>query len=144
MKKKAPVIPSVIWFSWKLVITFSVALCILALLRLQSYSRLDLPSASLSRRLRPPPHSFSGPPKIAFLFLTRRNLPLDFLWGSFLQVFLSFYSPKMCLRLGKWLSISVPEWRRCELLDLCSLRTGICIRWIDNKVAFLFWTAIEE
>ncbi|XP_022133017.1 uncharacterized protein LOC111005712 [Momordica charantia] len=85
MKKKAPVISSVIWFTWKLVITFSVALCILALLRLQSYSRLDLPSASLSRRLRPPPHSFSGPPKIAFLFLTRRNLPLDFLWGSFLQ-----------------------------------------------------------
>ncbi|KAA8520128.1 hypothetical protein F0562_014384 [Nyssa sinensis] len=29
--------------------------------------------------------SFEGPPKIAFLFLARRNLPLDFLWGSFFE-----------------------------------------------------------
>lgn len=94
MKKKAPLTPgrSLIWFSWKLLVTFSIALCILALIRLHSSSRTDLTSASLSRRLRPPSDSFLGRPKIAFLFLTRRNLPLDFLWGSFFEVFSSFYS----------------------------------------------------
>ncbi|KAG7033964.1 hypothetical protein SDJN02_03690 [Cucurbita argyrosperma subsp. argyrosperma] len=87
MKKKGPLTPgrNLIWFSWKLVITFSLALCIFALIRLHSSSRTNLASASLSRRLRPPPGSFLGRPKIAFLFLTRRNLPLDFLWGSFFQ-----------------------------------------------------------
>lgn len=87
MKKKAPLTPgrSLIWFSWKLLVTFSIALCILALIRLHSSSRTDLTSASLSRRLRPPSDSFLGRPKIAFLFLTRRNLPLDFLWGSFFE-----------------------------------------------------------
>ncbi|XP_022949942.1 uncharacterized protein LOC111453184 [Cucurbita moschata] len=87
MKKKGPLTPgrNLIWLSWKLVITFSLALCIFALIRLHSSSRTNLASASLSRRLRPPPGSFLGRPKIAFLFLTRRNLPLDFLWGSFFQ-----------------------------------------------------------
>lgn len=87
MRKKVPLTPgrSLIWFSWKLVITFSLALCVFALIRLHSSSRTNLASASLSRRLRPPPGLFLGRPKIAFLFLTRRNLPLDFLWGSFFQ-----------------------------------------------------------
>lgn len=32
----------------------------------------------------------SSPPKIAFLFLTRTNLPLDFLWANFFKVFPAF------------------------------------------------------
>ncbi|XP_022986321.1 uncharacterized protein LOC111484100 [Cucurbita maxima] len=30
-------------------------------------------------------HGFQSPPKIAFLFLTRSNLPLDFIWASFFK-----------------------------------------------------------
>ncbi|CBI23203.3 hypothetical protein VitviT2T_014566 [Vitis vinifera] len=87
MTKKAPSfsIRHVFWFGWKLVILVSVALCVLALLRLQSNSELS--SISL------PPQGprfyrvsvYQGNPKIAFLFLVRRSLPLDFLWGSFFE-----------------------------------------------------------
>lgn len=95
MKKKALLTPPrrLFWFSWKLLVAFSLALCILALISLHSSpSTTDLAAASLSRRSRPPSDSFLGRPKIAFLFLTRRNLPLDFLWGSFFEVFISFLS----------------------------------------------------
>ncbi|XP_008440035.1 glycosyltransferase BC10 isoform X2 [Cucumis melo] len=88
MKKKALLTPPrrLFWFSWKLLVAFSLALCILALISLHSSpSTTDLAAASLSRRSRPPSDSFLGRPKIAFLFLTRRNLPLDFLWGSFFE-----------------------------------------------------------
>ncbi|RVX08026.1 hypothetical protein CK203_014841 [Vitis vinifera] len=70
MTKKAPSfsIRHVFWFGWKLVILVSVALCVLALLRLQSNSELS--SISL------PPQGprfyrvsvYQGNPKIAFLF----------------------------------------------------------------------------
>ncbi|XP_015885365.2 glycosyltransferase BC10 isoform X1 [Ziziphus jujuba] len=88
MTKKAPPIPArhVIWFGWKLVIFFSVALCLVALLKLHSQPP-DLSSsvASRSRSRISRPNIFTGPPKIAFLFLARRNLPLDFLWGNFFE-----------------------------------------------------------
>ncbi|KAK7245894.1 hypothetical protein RIF29_40748 [Crotalaria pallida] len=43
-------------------------------------------SSSSSRVTRSPiSRVFQGPPKIAFLFLVRRNVPLDFLWGTFFQ-----------------------------------------------------------
>ncbi|PON52134.1 Glycosyl transferase [Parasponia andersonii] len=91
MSKKSPPIATrhVIWLGWKLVIFLSVALCLLALLRLHS-SQPDLlsspPSISRARsRLSRDNGRFNGPPRIAFLFLARRNLPLDFLWGSFFE-----------------------------------------------------------
>ncbi|OMO64780.1 Glycosyl transferase, family 14 [Corchorus olitorius] len=92
MVKKAPAaVPGrhhVIWFGWKLVIFLSVALCFFALFRLH-FSPDDISSPnSLSRprlRSRISPDNFHGTPKIAFLFLARLNLPLDFLWGSFLE-----------------------------------------------------------
>ncbi|XP_059624414.1 glycosyltransferase BC10-like isoform X2 [Cornus florida] len=84
MTKKASLlsIRQVFWLSWKLVIAFTIGLCVFALLRLQ-HSQSQLFSSS--RRYRIPDDSFEGPPKIAFLFLARRNLPLDFLWGNFFQ-----------------------------------------------------------
>jgi hypothetical protein len=92
MKKGAqPIVARhVIWLSWKLVVLLSVALCALALLRLHSHSDL---SSSSSSRLRPRIYrpKFEGTPKIAFLFLARRNLPLDFLWDSFFEVFLPLF-----------------------------------------------------
>ena len=90
-KKPPPPITArhVIRRSWKLLIVFSVALCLLALYRLHSQPDLYSPSSSLSRaRSRIARHSvgFAGPAKIAFLFLARRDLPLDFLWESFFEV----------------------------------------------------------
>ncbi|XP_059438739.1 glycosyltransferase BC10 [Corylus avellana] len=86
MTKKAaqPIaVRRVLWLSWKLVVLVSVALCALALLRLHSHSDL---TSSLSRpRPRIYRHKFEGTPKIAFLFLARRRLPLDFLWDSFFE-----------------------------------------------------------
>jgi hypothetical protein len=93
MTKKAaqPVaVRHVIWLSWKLVVLLSVALCALALLRLHSHS--DLTSPYSRPRPRIYRHKFEGTPKIAFLFLARRNLPLDFLWDSFFEVFV----PSFC------------------------------------------------
>lgn len=73
-------------------IALSISLCVLALLRLQHYSQsqLSFPSSSSSsslvvRRSRILNSHFEGPPKVAFLFLTRRNVPLDFLWGCFFE-----------------------------------------------------------
>ncbi|KNA19918.1 hypothetical protein SOVF_056960 [Spinacia oleracea] len=69
----------------KLVITVSIILCIFGFWKFQSQLISSPPSkmTRLSRRVGP--ISFVGPPKIAFLFLTRRHLPLDFLWGSFFE-----------------------------------------------------------
>ncbi|KAE8075644.1 hypothetical protein FH972_014339 [Carpinus fangiana] len=66
----------------KLTIFLCVLLCLLAFLMLQlsQYSKLQTPS---TRTLRD--DHFEGPPKIAFLFLVRRHLPLDFLWAAFFK-----------------------------------------------------------
>lgn len=87
MTKKAAPIPTrhVLWFSWKLVTFFCIAFSLVALFRL--HSQYDISSSVISRsRSRIRYDSFDGPPKIAFLFLARRDLPLDFLWGSFFEV----------------------------------------------------------
>ncbi|CAK9146031.1 unnamed protein product [Ilex paraguariensis] len=66
-------------FGLKLVILLSAFLCLFALLRLHSLYKLQ------PARHRRYIHHFEGSPKIAFLFLVRENLPLDFLWHSFFQ-----------------------------------------------------------
>ncbi|KAL2931292.1 Glycine dehydrogenase [Bienertia sinuspersici] len=63
----------------KLVIAVLILLCIFVFWKFQS----QYPPSKTTRRVRPT--FFVGPPKIAFLFLTRRHLPLDFLWGSFFE-----------------------------------------------------------
>ncbi|XP_039020047.1 glycosyltransferase BC10-like [Hibiscus syriacus] len=95
MKKKAVAAASpvpvrhVVWLSWKLVFFFSFALFFYALLLLHFSPEISPPTNYLSRaRLRsriPRYNNFNGTPKIAFLFLSRFNLPLDFLWGSFFE-----------------------------------------------------------
>ncbi|XP_019174142.1 PREDICTED: uncharacterized protein LOC109169706 isoform X2 [Ipomoea nil] len=94
MTKKSPAkaaateflpVRQVLWVWWKLVITLSLALCVLAFLRLQRYSPSDSELAFASGRSRTPDGDLRGNPKIAFLFLAKTNLPLDFLWGSFFE-----------------------------------------------------------
>ncbi|XP_039060266.1 glycosyltransferase BC10-like isoform X2 [Hibiscus syriacus] len=94
MKKKAaaaaPVpVRHVIWLGWKLVVVFSFALFFYALIRLHFSAEISSPTKYLSRaRLRsriPRYNNINGTPKIAFLFLSRFNLPLDFLWGGFFE-----------------------------------------------------------
>ncbi|KAJ6893114.1 glycosyltransferase BC10-like isoform X1 [Populus alba x Populus x berolinensis] len=91
MTKKSSLLPillqqsrrRVIWSGWKLVMILSMGLCVFALFRLH----LSSPPETLLSRRRSFSREvvFSGPPKIAFLFLVRRGLPLDFLWGSFFE-----------------------------------------------------------
>ncbi|KAI4295951.1 hypothetical protein L6164_035944 [Bauhinia variegata] len=69
----------------KLVIMISVSLCLLALFKLHSLYELSSPTPLPRLRSRFSNYSYIGPPKIAFLFLVRRNLPLDFLWGTFFE-----------------------------------------------------------
>ncbi|KAI4371154.1 hypothetical protein MLD38_019420 [Melastoma candidum] len=64
----------VFWILWRDMLLLSVFLCLFALLRLRRTS------TSAADDDEPP-----GPPKLAFLFLARRNLPLDFLWNSFFE-----------------------------------------------------------
>ncbi|KAJ7967729.1 Core-2/I-branching beta-1,6-N-acetylglucosaminyltransferase family protein [Quillaja saponaria] len=84
-KKPSPIVGRhVIWFSWKLVITFSASLCVFALFRFH-YQPADLSFSTPLTRIRYSHEEFHGRAKIAFLFLACRNLPLDFLWGSFFE-----------------------------------------------------------
>ncbi|XP_074271995.1 glycosyltransferase BC10-like [Silene latifolia] len=62
-----------------------IILCLISLIALQSKSSSSLDVVSSTRRSRREEITYVGVPKIAFLFLTRRHLPLDFLWGSFFQ-----------------------------------------------------------
>ncbi|XP_050214742.1 glycosyltransferase BC10-like [Mercurialis annua] len=78
----------VIWMGWKLIILLSVSLCLFALLRLHFlYDSYSSPAIHRSRSpiTRRANLEFTGPPKIAFLFLARQYLPLDFLWGAFFE-----------------------------------------------------------
>ena len=103
-KKAATSVPGrrVIWLGWKLVILLSLALCFFALLRLHFSPHISSSPDSFSRartRSRVSHDNFRGPPKIAFLFLARLNLPLDFLWGSFFEVSSDFYPIVLFLHL---------------------------------------------
>lgn len=68
--------------SRKMVILFAASLSCVVVLVIASLFRFHSPKPkpkpSISR-------VFDGPPKIAFLFLVRRNVPLDFLWDAFFQ-----------------------------------------------------------
>lgn len=64
---------------------FCIAFSLVALFRL--HLQYDTSSLAISRtRSRIHYDDFDGPAKIAFLFLARRELPLDFLWGSFFEI----------------------------------------------------------
>ncbi|XP_054779347.1 glycosyltransferase BC10-like isoform X2 [Prosopis cineraria] len=74
-------------FSFKLLILFCVSLflCAFAFFKLHSQSELTSSAPYSRRRSRISLETFDGPPKIAFMFLVRRELPLDFLWETFFE-----------------------------------------------------------
>ncbi|PRQ52727.1 putative glycosyl transferase, family 14 [Rosa chinensis] len=72
----------------RLIIILCVSLCVLALLSVVFHSESNLQSSFPTSRRRSRAFidiQFVGPPKVAFLFLVRRDLPLDFLWGTFFK-----------------------------------------------------------
>ncbi|CAN6902239.1 unnamed protein product [Brassica oleracea] len=77
----------VVWLPWKLVIFLYVALSLLSLLsiHLQYYSVTMLEPLSVAGSHIPPRKYPGDRPKVAFLFLTRRDLPLDFMWDRFFK-----------------------------------------------------------
>ncbi|KAK1258027.1 hypothetical protein QJS04_geneDACA012750 [Acorus gramineus] len=64
------------WWGVKLVVSLSI---IISIIWIQSQTSSTSPLQKYS------PTPFSGNPKIAFLFLAKSNLPLDFLWDTFFQ-----------------------------------------------------------
>ncbi|KAL8469088.1 hypothetical protein ACS0TY_032069 [Phlomoides rotata] len=75
----------VLCIGWKLVILVSIALCLWVFIRIQQYSQSTSSPFPSTKSRTLSYHHFTGHPKIAFLFLVRRNLPLDFLWESFFE-----------------------------------------------------------
>lgn len=89
-RRSPPQIPAsrrgVVSFRWKLIAALSASLCVLALFSI--YHRESRPVRS-----RIPLQKYSGErPKMAFLFLARHDLPLDFLWDRFFKVDHPFHS----------------------------------------------------
>lgn len=66
---------------FQLVVSLSVIACVLALLKIQSQA-ISPPAPVVVFRSE---EAFDGSPKVAFLFLARANLPLDFIWHAFFQ-----------------------------------------------------------
>ncbi|RAL49555.1 hypothetical protein DM860_012988 [Cuscuta australis] len=101
MAKKAPAMASpplsarhLMRSGWKLAIAVSLALCVFVFLRIHLFFLSDsdglIPASEASLSFPRKPNrsladNFSGNPKVAFLFLARSNLPLDFVWRSFFQ-----------------------------------------------------------
>ncbi|KAK8958865.1 hypothetical protein KSP40_PGU003365 [Platanthera guangdongensis] len=70
------------WLGIQLVASLSALAFLLTLLWIQFYT----PNPPLLTPLRfRDPIPFSGKPKIAFLFLTRAGMPLDFVWHAFFK-----------------------------------------------------------
>ncbi|ONI18402.1 hypothetical protein PRUPE_3G213600 [Prunus persica] len=70
-----------------LIIIVSIFLCLLAFLRVLHFQSKLPPSFFTSQRSHAFIHEdqFKGPPKVAFLFLVHRDLPLYFLWDTFFK-----------------------------------------------------------
>ncbi|XP_023742848.1 glycosyltransferase BC10 [Lactuca sativa] len=97
MMKRAPPVSSSLfsksqnlWLIWKLLILLSIIFLVMTLARIQFYYDTSPQSSSgrVYRRSQLPmidDEGFEGNPRIAYLFLVRRDLPLDFLWQSFFE-----------------------------------------------------------
>ncbi|XP_050245965.1 glycosyltransferase BC10-like [Quercus robur] len=83
-KRASPPIRHLWRFLSNLIIFLCVFLCLFAFVRLHFQSSIST-SPSYSALHYHDDHHFEGPPKIAFLFLVRKDLPLDFLWGAFFK-----------------------------------------------------------
>lgn len=78
---------SSIKLSGKLLILFTVSIfCVVVLVTLALFTLNSNSNSTKPSTIRISNVVFDGPPKIAFLFLVRQNIPLDFLWGAFFQV----------------------------------------------------------
>jgi hypothetical protein len=125
----------VVWFRWKILITISTALCILALFCINRQSNSTATTTTLSSSLsvarsRIPLVKYSGDrPKLAFLFLARRDLPLDFLWDRFFKVLKKNFDYSLNFEnICSLLLCVFAECRSEEFLNLCTFNTWFRIR----------------
>ncbi|XP_038711409.1 glycosyltransferase BC10-like [Tripterygium wilfordii] len=71
---------------WRILFALTVTVAVFSLLRLQFQPDISSTESIARARYRVAARDiFTGRPKVAFLFLVRRELPLDFLWGSFFE-----------------------------------------------------------
>ncbi|KAI3741022.1 hypothetical protein L1987_58686 [Smallanthus sonchifolius] len=82
MRKRAPSsLGQNLWLIWKLAILLSFIFLVIALVRIQFY----YDTFSSPRLSDWKDDVFEGNPRVAFMFLVRRDLPLDFLWQTFYE-----------------------------------------------------------
>uniref|UniRef100_A0A175YLW5 Uncharacterized protein n=1 Tax=Daucus carota subsp. sativus TaxID=79200 RepID=A0A175YLW5_DAUCS len=104
-------------FGWKLLILLTLALCIFGLHRILNLTSQLTPPRSPTRISA---RFYTGNPKLAFLFLVRRDLPLDFLWQAFFEVGWGESSMIQAERLLLGAALEDPANRRFILLsDSC-------------------------
>ncbi|KAK6796503.1 hypothetical protein RDI58_004204 [Solanum bulbocastanum] len=96
MKKKGLAPGGISWSAWRLHVivvslTLTIVVCMLPFLSLHRFSPSHYSQIPSSRRSPHsnwdsiPFHEGQPNPKVAFLFLARRHLPLDFVWKCFFQ-----------------------------------------------------------
>ncbi|CAN1232582.1 Glycosyltransferase BC10 [Linum perenne] len=73
------------WFLCKMLTNVSLFLCLMLYLHFHQLIHHTSTNQSPLPRSSPSRGSFQGTPKIAFLFLAKRRLPLDFLWNYFFR-----------------------------------------------------------
>ncbi|XP_078446094.1 glycosyltransferase BC10-like isoform X2 [Wolffia australiana] len=73
------------WFGMKVVISVFVLISLIILCIISSPSGPSSYYLEEGEKMSPTMAPFNGFPKVAFLFLSRQELPLDFLWHAFLQ-----------------------------------------------------------
>lgn len=169
MKKRlppssSPSIRQYFWLGLQLVLCLSVLVCVLAVLRINSQSPSSASSAfSPSGRSS----SVEGTPKIAFLFLARSNLPLDFLWHAFFQVSLVYiykiilymlyviygqYNHRSPIFLNNFSFVLGFKWmvgwcsaecQEAQVLDLHTFRAGFRLRRVDHEIPLLLWPSAK-
>ncbi|KAJ0568775.1 putative glycosyltransferase BC10 [Helianthus annuus] len=88
MRKRSLSVRQNLLLIWKLAILLSFIFLVFALVRIHFYYDDRSPDDHAD-------DVFQGNPSLAFMFLVRRDLPLDFLWQTFYQVpslFTFYYS----------------------------------------------------
>lgn len=117
-----------------------VKLLLMVLLLFSCFCLLMLNHYSFSRvfehsAAEAPPVVVAQKPKIAFLFIARNRLPLEFVWDAFFQVFFFWFyfsyfvqlpAPSILFLPHTFFSDSViVGWERGQIFDLCSLQARV-------------------
>ncbi|GKV47200.1 hypothetical protein SLEP1_g54119 [Rubroshorea leprosula] len=136
----------IIWFGWQLVLVLPSQST--SLLSSSSIFQADIASpnslSSARTRSRVSLNSYDGYPKIDFLFLARRELPLDFPWSTFFEVCFSVF--QICVRFSAKKErnfcsflVKLYEFQDLKLFGFCRmLMLVISLLYTPSEPGFVF------